>query len=227
MTVQQWMQKFARWHIWVGWAGALPLLMWVITGLVMVARPLGEVRGDALRAKSPSSDAAALVFPKLTGRIEGVELVQQPDGPVWIVTEQGGGRYRYSAKDGAIVPPVIEVEARRIAEAAYAGDARVASVKFIPSDEAPVDLRREVNAWQAAFTDGTRIYIDDSTGEVLALRTKYWRFYDFLYGLHVMDPKGHENAHNPFIVLFAAITLVGASLGSVLLFRRRKARAKA
>jgi uncharacterized iron-regulated membrane protein len=76
MTVQQWMQKFARWHIWVGWAVALPLLMWTITGLVMVARPLGEVRGDALRAKSPSSDAAALAFPKLTGRIEGVELVQ-------------------------------------------------------------------------------------------------------------------------------------------------------
>jgi uncharacterized iron-regulated membrane protein len=227
MTVQQMMQKFARWHIWVGWAVALPLLMWTITGLIMVARPLTEVRGDALRARPPSSDAAALVFPKLAGRIEGMELVQQPDGPVWIVTEQGGARYRYSAKSGSIVPPVIEVEARSIAQAVYAGDAKLTAVKYIPGDEAPVDLRQEANSWQATFTDGTRIYIDDSTGEVLALRTRYWRFYDFLYGLHVMDPKGHENAHNPFIVLFAAITLVGATLGSALLFRRRKARVKA
>ena len=77
MTVQQLMRKFARWHVWVGWAVALPLLMWSITGLIMVARPLTEVRGDALRARSPSSDAAALVFPKLAGRIEGAELVQR------------------------------------------------------------------------------------------------------------------------------------------------------
>ena len=198
-----------------------------------VAQPIPQMGGRPMQpgAELPPGTARLRghVFAADTGqplRKAQVRLVQQPDGPVWIVTEQGGGRYRYSAKDGSIVPPVIEVEARSIAQAAYAGDAKIAAVKYIPADEAPVDLRRDVNAWQASFTDGTRIYIDDSTGEVLALRTKYWRFYDFLYGLHVMDPKGHENAHNPFIALFAAITLVGASLGSVLLFRRRKARVK-
>lgn len=227
MTLQRLMQKFARWHIWLGWAVALPLLMWTITGLVMVARPIAEVRGESLRAKSPSADAATLVFPKLTGRIEGVKLVQQPDGPVWVVTEQGGGRYRYSAKDGSIVPPVIEVEAGAIAQAAYAGDAAIESVKYVPADEAPVELRSSANSWRASFADGTHIFIDDSTGEVLALRTRWWRFYDFLFGLHIMDPKAHEDAHNPFVVVFGAITLVGALLGSILLFRRRKARIKA
>src|SRR4051812_45258933 len=122
MNAQLMMQRFARWHIWLGWAVALPLLMWAITGLVMVARPIGEVRGDNLRANDPSIDGTALALPKLTGCIEGARLVMQPDGPVWIVTEQGGGSYRYSAKDGTIVPPVIETEARQIAQAAYSGE---------------------------------------------------------------------------------------------------------
>ena len=84
-----------------------------------------------------------------------------------------------------------------------------------------------MNAWQAHFSDGTNLYINDSTGEVLALRTRWWRVYDFLYGLHIMDPRTHENAHNPFVALFGALALAGAALGSILLFRRRKARPRA
>jgi uncharacterized iron-regulated membrane protein len=227
MTLQRMMQRFARWHIWLGWAVALPLLMWAITGLVMVARPIGEVRGDDLRAKAAAIDPAMLAFPKLTTRIEEAHLVQQPDGPVWIVTEQGGGQYRYSAKDGSSVPPVIEVEARQLAVATYAGTGTLTAVKYIPADQAPIAVRRNVNSWQARFSDGTQVYLNDSTGEVLAFRTGWWRFYDFMYGLHVMDPVGHENAHNPFIIVFAVLVLAGALLGSILLFRRRKARVKA
>ena len=93
-----------------------------------------------------------------------------------------------------------------------------------PAGEAPVEARSPGAAWQARFADGTHIYIDDATGEVLALRTGGWRFYDTMYGLHVMDPQTHEDAHNPFAVLFAALAVIGASLGCILLFRRRKAR---
>ena len=31
------MLQFARWHIWLGWLVGLPMLMWALTGLVMVA----------------------------------------------------------------------------------------------------------------------------------------------------------------------------------------------
>lgn len=227
MSLPRLMQRLARWHIWVGWAACLPLLLWLVTGLVMVARPINAVRGDALRAPASAIDGAALAFPKLTGRIEDARLVQQPDGPVWIVTEQGGGKYRYSGKDGTLVPPVIEVEARQIAAAAYAGTATLTGARYIPADEAPLDLRRNVNSWQVGFSDGTRVYIDDATGEVLALRTRWWRVYDFMYGLHIMDPAGHEDAHNPFTVVLAIVVLASAVLGSALLFRRRKARVTA
>ena len=37
--------------------------------------------------------------------------------------------------------------------------------------------------------DGTRFYVDAGSGQIVATRTRWWRFYDFMWGLHIMDPK--------------------------------------
>src|SRR5687768_15057041 len=225
MAKQRMMQRFARWHIWLGWVVGLPILMWAVTGLVMVARPIEEVRGDHLRAAHATIDPAELRFPATIGEpIHEARLVAQPNGPTWIVTATDGQRWRYSARTGAAAPPVVKDEAGRIAAAAYAGTARLEGATYFPAGEAPLAARSAGAVWQARFADGTHVYIDDATGEVLALRTSGWRLYDFLYGLHVMDPATHEDAHNPFAIAFAALATLGATLGCILLFRRRKAR---
>lgn len=219
------MQRFARWHIWLGWAVGLPILMWAVTGLVMVARPIEEVRGDQLRAAPAAVDPATLSFPRTIGEpIREAHLVAQPNGPVWLITAADGARWRYSARTGTAAPPLVEPEARKIAAAAYAGKAALAGTTYFPAGEAPVAARSSGAVWQVRFADGTHVYLDDATGEVLALRTGQWRLYDFMYGLHVMDPQTHEDAHNPFVILFATLAMLGATLGCVLLFRRRKAR---
>lgn len=222
------MQRFARWHIWLGWVVALPILMWAVTGLVMVARPIEEVRGESLRAEPAAIDPAKVVFPANIGDpIREARLVMQPGGPAWLVVAADGRQWRYSATTGAALSPLVADEARALAEAAYAGDARAQRLTYFAPGEAPLDARASGAVWQARFADGTNVYLDDATGEVLALRTSSWRLYDFMYGLHVMDPATHEDAHNPFTIAFAAAALVGALLGSVLLFRRRKARVQA
>ena len=227
MARQRIMQRFARWHIWLGWAVGLPILMWAVTGLWMVARPIEEVRGEHLRAHPAAIDPSGIAFPQNIGEpIHEARLVSQPDGPAWIVTAADGGRWRYSARFGTATPPVVEDEARRIAEAAYAGEAKLAGVTYFPAGEAPTAARSNAAVWQGRFADGTQVYIDDATGEVLALRTEQWRLYDFLYGLHIMDPQAHEDAHNPFAIVFAALSVLGAMLGCILLFRRRKARVR-
>ena len=222
------MQRFARWHIWLGWVVGLPILMWCVTGLWMVARPIEEVRGEHLRAEHAAIDPADIAFPPNIGEpIHEARLVSQPDGPVWIVTAADGGRWRYSARFGTATPPVVEDEARRIAEHAYGGDARLERVAYLPAGEAPTEARSSAAVWQARFEDGTHVYIDDATGEVLALRTGQWRLYDLMWGLHIMDPQTREDTHNPFVIVFGALAAIGATLGCILLFRRRKARVKA
>ncbi|KRA81242.1 PepSY domain-containing protein [Altererythrobacter sp. Root672] len=224
MSHQRMMQRFARWHIWLGWAIALPILIWTITGLVMVARPIEEIRGDHLKAGKVAFEPDRLVWPKIGEPLQEAKLVLQPDGPLWIVTATDGRQWRYSATTGTSISPVLRDEARRIADAAFAGDARLEKMTYFPVDEEPLDLRAGRAAWQAHFADGTNVYVDDTTGEVLAFRTGNWRIYDFLWGLHIMDPQTREDTHNPLVIGFGVLSLIGALLGCILLFRRRKAR---
>ena len=58
-----------RWHMWLGWLVGLPMLFWTVSGLVMVARPIEEVRGETLlRDPAPISLSTAAVPPRIEGR---------------------------------------------------------------------------------------------------------------------------------------------------------------
>lgn len=228
MNTARIMQRFAKWHIWLGWLVGVPLLLWTLSGFVMALKPIEETRGENLLGPAPllREFGDAIAPPRLAPQdvVTGMQLVQQADGPVWIVQTEEGGTYRYSARDGALVPPVIEPEARRIAQARWAGEAALESVTYFPADASPADLRAGIDTWQAHFADGTNVYLRADTGEVLATRTAWWRFYDFMWGLHIMDLQTREDTSHPILILFAALSLAGSVLGCVLLFRRRKAR---
>ena len=226
MGQQRAMRRFAKWHIWLGWLVGFPILMWTVTGLVMVARPIEYVRGDHLVAEPAAIETSELIFPDRLGPVLSVKLDNQIDGPAWIVTEPDGGTYRYSARDGSVIPPLIEDEARRIASAAYAGEGTLETVKYFPDDVSPMDLRAPYAAWQAHFSDGTNIYMRAATGEVVAVRSGWWRVFDFMWGLHIMDLETREDTSHPVLIIFAALGVLGALLGCVLMFRRRKARVK-
>lgn len=227
MALPRIMQRFARWHIWLGWLVGFPILMWTVTGLVMVARPIEEVRGTGLHSAAPALDPAALKFPSDLGEpIREARLIAQPDGPAWIITAADGRVWRYSAIYGTATPPVVKDEAQRIAAAAYAGKAKLAGLTYFAVGEAPTAARTAGAVWQARFADGVDVYIDDATGEVLGLRTGWWRLYDVMWGLHIMDLQTREDTHHPILIGFAALSVAGSLLGCVLLFRRRKARVK-
>ncbi len=225
------MQRFAKWHIWLGWLVGVPMLLWTVSGLVMALKPIEEVRGETLQAPPAMlrEFGADLVLPKVEPQdvIAGLHLAQQPDGPTWIVETESGGTFRYSARDGSPVPPVIESEARRIAQASWAGDAALQTVTYIPGDTPAPDLRAGLDTWQAHFADGTNLYIRADTGEVIAARTGWWRFYDFMWGLHIMDLQTREDTSHPVLIVFALLGVIGSLLGCALLFRRRKSRVKA
>ena len=106
------------------------------------------------------------------------------------------------------------------------GDA-VRSVTAFAADEVPFDFRRPLPVWQVALEDGTHVYVGRDTGRVEAVRTRWWRWFDFMWGLHIMDLSEREDTSHPILILFAALALTGALIGCVLMFRRRKARVTA
>ena len=215
--------RFARWHIWLGWTVAVPIVLWLASGLFMSAVPIEEVRGGSLRAEEPAIDGTALTFPRLTGPVTRVALVAQSGSPVWIITGADQQPRRYAARDGAQLGAVGMAEAQRIAAATFTGEAAITGMRRFTADAPPLDLRRPRPSWQATFGDGTHIYVDATSGEVLALRTRFWRAYDLMWGIHIMDLQTREDTSNPFLWLFGGLALASSLLGTTLLFRRRKA----
>lgn len=217
-----------RIHIWLAVFVGIPLLFWTVSGLWMVARPIEEVRGTALKAGLPPlSYTRTPVFPGTGARpATSLELVQQTDGPRWIINFADGAKARANPETGELLPAVAVDEARRLAIAAIKGRRADPQMTRFAADRNPVDLRRERPAWQARFDDGTHVYIDADTGQMLAIRTQQWRVFDWFWGLHIMDIEGREDTHHPILITFAALAAIAVILAMIqlpiVLWRRRR-----
>ena len=220
MATPRWMARFARWHIWLGWLVAVPLLLWTLSGVAMVARPIEEVRGEHLRIADKPQPLPG------NPQVTQVRTFVQRGRTVSVVTSVDGTMSRY-AESGAPLPAVDAVEARSIVAGAIQGGDQVASVRAFSAKDPPLDLRKPVPSWQVELADGTHVYVNRDSGEIEAVRTRWWRIYDFMWGLHIMDLQTREDSHNRFVIVFGLLALFGALLGTVLLFRRRRVRASA
>jgi len=208
-----------RWHIWLGWLVGVPMLFWTMSGVVMVIRPIEEVRGtDLLTEPAAFALTAPPVAPTVTGRkLASLTLEPRAAGPRWVLNFADGGARLADPSSGALLAPFGSADAVREVISRYRGSASVASVSRTNKDKPPLDLRRPVATWKVEMSDGTRFYVDSGSGEVIARRTRFWRLYDWMWGLHIMDLQTREDTHNWWIIGFGIVTLLTTLLALVLL----------
>jgi len=234
MAQQKFMRLFAKWHIWLGWLVGIPILMWTVTGLIMVWYPIEQVRGTHLRVESEQVQLpASLAPPPVNGESFNEMRVAMQDGrPVWFATRADGRVERFAADaSGEPLPAVDEAYVRALAAERIVGGAEPVAVEQFSADESPFDFRRPVPSWRVTLEDGAHIYVDAQTGEIAAVRTRFWRVFDFVWGLHIMDLQTREldqqsTFNHTILVIFAILAVIGSLLGTMLMFRRRKARVK-
>jgi hypothetical protein len=213
--------KLRRWHMWLGWLVGVPVLFWTVSGFVMVARPIEEVRGTALlRDPAPLSLSAATVAPQLAGLpVSSLALEPRAEGPRWVI-HLAGEPVRSRLADpasGRLLGLLGAAQAQREVMARYTGTARVAAVNRVDPAHPPIDLNRPMDGWQVAMDDGTHFYVDAGSGAVVARRTRFWRVYDFMWGLHIMDLQGRKQTHNPWVIAFSLLSVVMTLMALVLL----------
>ena len=231
MGMPQIMARLAKWHIWLGWLVGVPILMWLVTGLVMVVKPIEEVRGNHLLREVPEQALPAdahinVALPSDTKRpVKSVSTQVERGATVTRITYMDGTTERF-LPDGSQMSPLTDVEARLIVEKGVIGGDRVVNATRFAADNPPSDFRRPVPVWQIALEDGTHVYVGTESGAIEAVRTRWWRIFDFMWGLHIMDLQTREDTSHPILILFAALGAFGALLGCVLMFRRRKSRVR-
>lgn len=225
----RWMGLLAKWHIWLAWLTGIPILMWTVTGLVMVSRPIEEVRGTDRLIDLPEQalprdiTIAVQLPPSIEKPVRSVGTRMERGELVTRITYTDGSSERLR-EDGTSMAPLSELEARLIVAERVSGGDQVASTRRFTAEGAPFDFRRPIPTWQVVLEDGTHVYVGTESGEIEAVRTEWWRTFDFMWGLHIMDLQTREDTSHPILILFAGLGVLGSLLGCTLMFRRRKAR---
>lgn len=230
------MRRFLfRTHVWLGWLVGLQLLLWTVSGLVMTAMPIGEVRGEHLRAALVGGSLASvegLLPPEAFLRRAGPDadglLLRMLDGrPVWELREGTEAVALFDAESGAAIH-LDESTIAALAQAAHAGRAPVLEVARVPEGDPPLEFRRKSPVFVVRFDDAerSRFYLHAVSGELLAVRTDRWRLFDLMWGLHIMDWREREDFNHPLLVAAAALAVAGTAGGlGLLLLRLRRRRA--
>jgi hypothetical protein len=230
-------------HKWLTLIVGLQLAVWTLSGFYMVVVDLDFIHGDPLVrnlrvplvATSPAIPTAQLR--NQYQRITQISLRSLPgvSVPLYEVTTNGR-KVLIDAKTGQKLSPLAADTIRSLARAYYAGDGKLTTLTLIERNP-PSELgSRALPLWRVDFDDvyRTSLYVHPDTGTLVTRRHRFWRWFDFLFMLHIMDYETRENVNNSLLrgtTVFAATTAVSGlwllyfSFRHKLRFRRNPARA--
>ena len=210
-------------HKWLALLMAVQILFWFVSGLFFAVFPIERVRSEHMIAEAPARpvpfDVAADGLLRLGSAgvtAEKIEIRMLLGRPVALVTPREGRPVLYELGRGRQISPIPMSLAVRIAEADHEGDARAARVGRVTEND--TEYRGALPAWRVDFDDGARrsLYVAADTGAVSGRRSQLWRVYDFLWGLHIMDWRGHEDFNHPLLIVATALGLVVIVTGFVM-----------
>jgi uncharacterized iron-regulated membrane protein len=230
-------------HKWLALLIAVQVLIWFVSGLFFAFAPIERVRSEHLiAANRPAAlplDAAAAGLARIHANgvraAERIELRSMLDRPVALVAKGKERPRLYDLATGRAISPLRRELAVAVAERDQAGDARAVGTALVT--EALPEYRGALPAWRVDFEDGERrsVYVAADTGVVTARRSTLWRVYDFLWSLHIMDFKEHDNFNTPLLAIASSVGLAVVLTGFILFpsrlgytawRKRRKQRAK-
>lgn len=157
--------------------------------------------------------------------LESIKLLSAIGTPVWEF-DNGETKTHYSGNPDFGNPAKIwlglsEDKIRDAARSYYKGDAEI-SQAILFTEIVPKDFRKDIPIWQVSFDDKshTRLYIAPVDGELINVRTRLWRTFDFMWMLHIMGYPDRDNMNTWWLKLFAFAALLFAASGIALVTHR-------
>ncbi|NNC73123.1 MAG: PepSY domain-containing protein [Sphingomonadaceae bacterium] len=208
------MARWASWiHKWLALLMAIQILFWFASGLFFAAVPIETVRSEHRIAVSPpvaldlnaSAGQLRALSDQISDSAASIEIRNTMGRPVAIVTMIDDSQSLYDLETAERISPISEERARIIAESHLTGTAPAIAASWVEDES--TEYRGALPAWRIDFEQANRaVYVAADTGQVTARRSTLWRTFDFLWSLHIMDFKDHENFNTPLLI---GATLLG------------------
>lgn len=227
--MQQSSSRWRTWHRWLSLIFGVQLVIWSISGAYMVFFELSFIHGDHLvntnqqllpnSAQIRSVQDVVQAFP----RAREVTLQTTFVDSKWIATYKVFAHRETFLVDAQSLQPVVftETDIVAIAKRLYApSDAAPASRATLLEHHAPAEISPSLlPIWQVNFDDfgSSSFYVSPTTGELVTKRHTFWRGFDFVWMLHIMDYETREDITNWLLRSFILGTGVLSITGIMLL----------
>ena len=217
-------RRLRQWHRFIALVTSCQLLLWTLSGLYFAFIDIDYVRGHQFKRSGPPTQLdlsqlkAGLVSANkvvIQERLAGEVIVgvQTDEGLKWldeqgvpIAALSGEQALTLGAERTVIKPDQFERVDTDMPGSEYRG--------------APLPLWR---LWRAA--DPNRVaYVDAMSGEVRVVRHDAWRWWDFLWSLHIMSYEDRDTIGTWLLKIFSVLALATAVLGMWLFVHTRARR---
>lgn len=223
----RWLRKY---HKWLSLFLGVQMLLWIVSGAYMVWMDLDFIHGDHLVREQqqalPEAGQVRVSLAELLIRYPETRtsaLMPVAGRAVYQLTHDNG-EILVDAATGSELSGISEQQAVAIANELYALDGTIMSTRLIERDP-PGELGgRALPVWQINYDDfgHSSLYISARTGALVTKRHDFWRLFDVMWMLHIMDYEERSDAHNVLLTWFALLGLLTALSGIGLTYYRFK-----
>jgi len=210
-------------------------VLWSVSGLYMVTMNIDFIHGDHL-VKAPTfvdlQSASLLSFQEIQQiypQAKRLKLTKLAQRNVYQFTIHGKPQL-VSATTGDSLLPFTEIDIKKLvnAQSNITDEIQIQSIRLL-TDNAPSELSsRHLPAWQVIYDDfsADTLYLSSVTGQVVAKRHNYWRFFDFVWMLHIMDYENRSDITNWLLFIFSLTGIFSCLSGLYLVGHRFRFTAK-
>lgn len=221
MGISYWVR---RCHKWIALVVGVQALLWMASGVYMTVVPLNIIHGDHLThptGEPMAPSAMRIDMPRLMQLYPGISSFRLKSllGREVFEIERGGKVELVEARNGKPVGSLDEKTVRALANESYHGEAAIVKVALLPIAPGEVG-KRPAPIWAVHYGDfgKTTLYFSPTSGELLARRHELWRWFDFLFMLHIMDYDERSDVNNMLLRVASVGGLLFALSGLWLLF---------
>lgn len=244
MDRRKFWRNLTRVHKWAGLVLGIQIILWFASGLFMSFFHIDKVHGDHLaegrtwplrmEQMAPLSEVHDLYVENqknihckpmqrnacIINPVHNVKLLSAIGTPVWEF-DNGESKVHYAGTPASVWAGLSEDKIRGAARSYYKGDAEITKA-ILFTEIVPKDFRKDIPIWQITFDDKsrTRLYISPADGELINVRTRLWRTFDFMWMLHIMDYKERDNINLWWLKLAAFAALLFGLSGVTLVTHR-------